>query len=92
MKNDNLNILFTIGNYQITILKFTYECQTWNTPSHAHGSNSYEIHFIPKGKGTLIRNQCSYELYPDILYTTLEQKRAWHNALHYASIFFCIHA
>lgn len=70
MKNDNLNILFTIGNYQITILKFTYECQTWNTPSHAHGSNSYEIHFIPKGKGTLIRNQCSYELYPDILYTT----------------------
>ncbi len=70
MKNDNLYITFSIGDYQINILKFTYECQTWNTPSHAHSSNSYEIHYIPKGKGTLISNQCSYELYPNILYTT----------------------
>lgn len=70
MKNDNLNITFSIGQYQIHILKFTYECQTWNTPSHMHSSNSYEIHYIPKGKGTLISNQCSYELYPNILYTT----------------------
>lgn len=70
MKNDNLNIMFTIENYQINILKFTFECQTWNTPSHAHSSNSYEIHYIPKGKGTLISNQCPYELYSNILYTT----------------------
>ena len=70
MKNDNLNIILTIGNYQINILKFTYECQTWNTPSLSHSSDSYEIHFIPKGKGTLISNQCSYKLYPGILYTT----------------------
>lgn len=70
IKNDNLYIMFVIGNYQINILKFTYECQTWNTPSHAHSSNSYEIHFIPKGKGTLISNQYRYELYPNILYTT----------------------
>ena len=70
MKNDNLNITFSIGQYQIHILKFTYECQTWNTPSHMHSSNSYEIHYIPKGKGTLNSNQCSYELYPNILYTT----------------------
>lgn len=70
MKNDNLNITFSIENYQINILKFTYECQTWNTPSHAHSSNSYEIHFIPKGKGTLISAQSPYELYPNILYTT----------------------
>lgn len=70
MKNDNLNITFSIEDYQIRILKFTYECQTWNTPSHSHSSNSYEIHFIPKGKGTLISAQSPYELYPDILYTT----------------------
>ena len=70
MKNDNLYITFSIGDYQINILKFTYECQTWNTPSHAHSSNSYEIHYIPKGKGTLISNQCRYDLYPNILYTT----------------------
>lgn len=70
MKNDNLNITFCIENYKINILKFTYECQTWNTPSHAHSSNSYEIHFIPKGKGTLISAQSPYELYPNILYTT----------------------
>ena len=70
MRNDNLNITFSIEDYQIRILKFTYECQTWNTPSHSHSSNSYEIHFIPKGKGTLISAQSPYELYPDILYTT----------------------
>ena len=70
IKNDNLNVMFQIGNYRINVLKFTYECQTWNTPSHAHSSNSYEIHFIPEGKGTLISNQCRYDLYPDILYTT----------------------
>ena len=70
LKNDNLDITFFIENYQIHILKFTYECQTWNTPSHAHSSNSYEIHFVPKGKGTLFNAKHSYELYPGILYTT----------------------
>ena len=62
MKNDNLNITFSIEDYQIRILKFTYECQTWNTPSHSHSSNSYEIHFIPKGKGTLISAQKSLRI------------------------------
>lgn len=70
MKNDNLNITFSIGKYMITILKFTYECQTWNTPSHSHSSNSYELHYIPQGKGTLISSQKSYSLYPNVLYTT----------------------
>lgn len=70
MKNDNLNITFSIGKYMITILKFTYECQTWNTPSHSHSSNSYELHYIPQGRGTLISNQKSYSLYPNVLYTT----------------------
>lgn len=51
IKNDNLNVMFQIGNYRINVLKFTYECQTWNTPSHAHSSNSYEIHFIPEERG-----------------------------------------
>lgn len=54
----------------ITILKFTYECQTWNTPSHSHSSNSYELHYIPQGRGTLISSQKSYDLYPNVLYTT----------------------
>lgn len=70
MKNDNLNITFPMDEYQIHILKFTYECQTWNIPSHAHSSNSYELHYIPQGKGTLISNQRSYALYPNVLYTT----------------------
>ena len=70
MKNDNLNITFSIGKYMITILKFTYACQTWNTPSHSHSSNSSELHYIPQGKGTLISSQRSYALYPNVLYTT----------------------
>ena len=70
MKNDNLNIHFSIGDYTISILKFSYECQTWNTPSHFHSSNSYEIHYIPQGVGTLICDGKSYQLCKNILYTT----------------------
>ena len=54
MKNDNLNICFSIGSYAVTILKFSYEQQNWNIPAHAHSATSYEIHYIPQGKGTLI--------------------------------------
>lgn len=70
MKNDNLNIHFSIGSYAVTILKFSYERQNWNIPSHSHSSTSYEIHYIPQGKGTLISEGKSYELYQNILYTT----------------------
>lgn len=70
MKNDNLNIDFSIGSYTITILKFSYECQNWNIPAHSHSSNSYEIHYIPQGHGTLISKGKPYKLYQNILYTT----------------------
>lgn len=70
MKNDNLNITFSIENYLITILKFSYEQLPKNMPMHAHSSNSYEIHYIPKGHGTLISENKSYDLNPGILCTT----------------------
>ena len=70
MKNDNLNITFLIENYQVTILKFSCEQLPKNMPLHAHSSNSYEIHFIPKGHGTLISDNKSYDMHPGILCTT----------------------
>ena len=70
MKNDNLNITFSIENYFISILKFSYEQLPKNMPMHAHSSNSYEIHYIPKGHGTLFSNQKSYDLHPNVLCTT----------------------
>ena len=70
MKNDNLNIIFAIENYRVTILKFSYEKLPKNMPLHAHSSNSYEIHFIPKGHGTLISENKSYDMHPGILCTT----------------------
>ena len=70
MKNDNLNICFSIGSYAVTILKFSYEQQNWNIPAHAHSATSYEIHYIPQGKGTLISGGKTYDLYQNILYTT----------------------
>ena len=70
MKNDNLNIVFSAGGYRFSILKFSYECLPGNMPSHAHSSNSYEIHFIPKGKGTLLSGQKKFDLFPSVLYTT----------------------
>lgn len=70
MKNDNLNITFSVENYSISILKFSYEQLPKNMPMHAHSSNSYEIHYIPKGHGTLISNNKSYDLHSNILCIT----------------------
>ena len=36
MKNDNLNITFSIEDYQIRILKFTYECSRHGIHRHIH--------------------------------------------------------
>lgn len=70
MKNDNLNIVFSAGGYRFSILKFSYECLTGSMPSHSHSANSYEIHYIPAGKGTLLSGQRKYDLFPNVLYTT----------------------
>ena len=70
MKNDNLNITFSIECYNISILKFSHERLPQNMPAHAHSSNSYEIHFIPRGKGTLIADAKTYPVHPGVLFTT----------------------
>lgn len=70
MKNDNLDILFTVGGYTIHILKFSCEKQTWTIPKHFHSSNSYEIHYIFSGKGTLNCQGRGYPLKENNLYTT----------------------
>ena len=46
VKNDNLDIVISVGDCRIHILKFSCECQTWSIPQHFHSSNSYEIHYI----------------------------------------------
>lgn len=70
MKNDNLNITFSVEGYHISILKFSHERLPQNMPSHAHSANSYEIHYIPQGRGRLVTNGQTYRLYPNVLYTT----------------------
>lgn len=70
MKNDNLNITFSVEGYNISILKFSHERLPQNMPSHAHSANSYEIHYIPQGRGRLVTNQQTYRLYPNVLCTT----------------------
>lgn len=70
LKNDNLDIRFSIGDYHIHILKFSCECQTWSIPQHFHGPNSYEIHYIFNGNGTLICKDKRYKLMEKVLYTT----------------------
>lgn len=70
MKNDNLNIEIQIDNYIVTILKFSYECHKKDMPFHSHSSNSYEIHFIDSGFGSITVNNKNYELYKNILCTT----------------------
>lgn len=70
MKNDNLNIVLTMGGYTVKVLKFACECQTWDTPAHAHSANSYELHYIPRGRGVLRCGGRAYGLSAGVLYTT----------------------
>ena len=64
------NIQFVIENVSFFISNIACEQFLVPVPKHAHGNESYELHYIPQGRGTLISSQKSYDLYPNVLYTT----------------------
>lgn len=50
---DRIGLSFQIGNIRCHALKFSFEQMRRSFPSHSHSSNSWEIHYIPYGKGTI---------------------------------------
>lgn len=55
--------LFSLSDFRLQTLSKPY-------PIHYHSENSYEIHFVKSGKGTLVVNSKSYELGPNSLFVT----------------------
>lgn len=64
------DIKFTIDDIIFNALKIVDEGHIASVPKHSHGSNSYEIHYVPDGNGFLNINGTAYRIEPNSLYVT----------------------
>lgn len=67
---NDLNIRFSMESIDFYALHFACERFLRSIPSHSHSDNSYEIHYIPYGKGKARINNITYPLVPNTLYIT----------------------
>ena len=67
---NNLDICFSIDHVNFYALNFALEKFLYSVPAHSHSKNSYEIHYIPYGKGQLKISSATYEVVPNTLYVT----------------------
>lgn len=67
---NDLDIKFSMENTNFYALHFACERFLRSIPSHSHSDNSYEIHYIPFGKGTVKIDQVIYQVVPNTLYIT----------------------
>lgn len=66
----DLCIEFKIDDVKFVVTSISNEVITSAYPKHCHSKNSYEIHYIPLGYGSVIVNDVLYEISPNTLYTT----------------------
>lgn len=66
----DMDIHFTLDNISIYALNIVFERFTQAVPSHSHGNNCYEIHYIPFGYGKLIADGQYYDISPNTLFVT----------------------
>ena len=64
------NIQFVIENVSFFISNIACEQFLVPVPKHAHGNESYELHYISSGYGSARINGSVYKLVPDMLYIT----------------------
>lgn len=65
-----LNIRFNISNICVHIVNIEFELLNQMLPCHSHSKNSYEIHYVPLGSGSVRINNESFEVTPNTLYVT----------------------
>lgn len=70
MLYNNFNIKFSIEHVDFYALNISFARIIHPLPSHSHSKDSYEIHYIPFGYGSLIANNRIYEIKPNTLYIT----------------------
>lgn len=66
----NTNIQFTLEHNTISVQNIIFERLTRTIPTHSHGSNCYEIHYISSGYGKLKTKEANYDICPNTLYVT----------------------
>lgn len=65
-----INYSFRLEGQMIHFLMITHGTITKAIPMHSHSKNSYEVHYIFDGKGTLNVQGTLYDLFPGILFLT----------------------
>jgi AraC-like DNA-binding protein len=67
---NDLDIKFKFGRYAVNVLYINYEppIPGWGYGNHNH--SSYELHFIPQGRGILEVNAQKYEIVPNTFFLT----------------------
>lgn len=66
----DMDIQFTLDNARIQALNIIFERFTRTIPAHSHGSDCYEIHYIPFGYGKLKADGQFYDITPGTLFVT----------------------
>lgn len=66
----DIRISFPLGKYTFDILNLVYEQFCRIIPSHMHGKDCYEIHYISEGYGHTCINGVYHEITPRTLYIT----------------------
>lgn len=64
------NIRFYVEETELIVLNIVFERFSKGIPRHSHGMNSYEIHYIPYGRGSVIVEGESHKITPNTLYIT----------------------
>ena len=70
MKYRNLKLSFTIENVRFQVLSIGLEKMHTPIPRHSHSKNSYELHYISYGYGTLIADEKEYDIIPGTFFMT----------------------
>lgn len=64
------NYSFMMEGQKIHILMITHGTIKTTVPKHSHSKNSYEVHYISAGRGTLTAQENTYPLSPGTLFVT----------------------
>ncbi len=67
---DNLDFSFSLEGYTICALNIVFEQFKRPIPAHSHTQGSFEIHFIPYGKGEVYLDGTCFPLQAGSLYVT----------------------
>ncbi|RAR42342.1 AraC family transcriptional regulator [Paenibacillus sp. MDMC362] len=67
---ENMNVKLSLGGLLLNVLyvRFGYFHQSF--VEHSHSMKSYELHYIPRGRGILVANGLQYPIIPGTLYMT----------------------